>query len=210
MWYVTLTASRSLALCERAVHCAALPALRAAQVGAPIASTDILVHDFRPDVDASCAWLDALACSGSTPFVIALLDAPASPALHALLRPQRRFRCGDVALLAECTPLRLAQTFIAAAAHVRQRNAVGVFESVWSLDPILTMAAQTALQLAHGPGRHPADTATWPSEAQLLQVARIGRGTFVRHAHKAGFRPALRFLQVFRLLSVAQSLYTGR
>lgn len=210
MWRFALASARARALCERALHCAALPVAHAAQVGEALAAEDILVHDFRPDVDGSCTWLDDLALAGSGPFVIAMLELPASPVLHALLQPQRRFHCGEIALLPECTPVALSQTFIAAARDADQRDMTAALASVWTVDPVLIHAARTALQMVRGSARLGPETSLWPSEAQLLQAARISRGTFVRHAHKAGFRPALRFLQAFRVLAVARSLHASR
>lgn len=213
MWYFALSSPRTRMLCERAMHCAALPPARCADVGDTLTAGDTLLHDFREHVAVSCDWLDALTESGQGPVVVAVLETPASPVLHALLQPERRFRCADIVLAAESTPLSLAGALIGVSAHHGEQDVAAVLRSVWGDDAVLMAIARTAIRLTR---RSLTDApaqqvmATWPTESQLLRIARVGRGTFVRHAHKAGFRPALRFLQVCRVLSVAHGLLVSR
>lgn len=220
MWHVALSSLRTRSLCERAMHCAALPPPRGAAVGDVLTRHDALVHDFHGDLQRSCTWLDTLAASGQAPVIVALLETPASPVLHALLQPQRRFRCADILLANECTPLSLASPLLEASSQIGEQEVTAVLRAVWSDDAVLLSMARTALQLANRHARQtpedgtlpalPQLTANWPAEAQLLKATRVGRGRFVRHARKAGFVPALRFLQVCRVLAVAHALQAGR
>jgi AraC-like DNA-binding protein len=213
MWYFALSSPRTRMLCERAMHCAALPSARCAEVGDVLTASDILLHDFREHFGASCDWLDALTESGRGPLVVAVLESPASPVLHALLQPERRFHCADIVLAAESTPLSLATALVEVSAHRGEQDVTAVLRSVWCDDAVLMAIARTAIRLTRRSLSDAPATqamATWPTESQLLRIARVGRGTFVRHAHKAGFRPALRFLQVCRVLSVAHGLHLFR
>lgn len=210
MWHVALSSPRTYALCERAMQHGTLPSSRTIRVGDRVTVRDVLVHDFRPDAATSCAWLDALALDGDAPAVIALLEAPASPVLHDLLQPERRFHCTEIVLTAECTADSLASMFRSVSAQGRQQEITAVLQSTWTLDPVLLLAARTALALMrrHDDARTVAPA--WPSETQVLRAANIGRGRFARHAHRAGFQPALRFLQAFRVLAVAHALHARR
>lgn len=211
MWHISLTSPKVRALCDRAGECGAFARPRSVDVGASLNATDVLVHDFLPDARTSCAWLDKLAIAGQTPVVIALLDVPASPVLHILSQSDRQFVCADIALVAESTPATLAKSILDAASFADQHGVAKVLSTVWTDDPVLLTIARAALHMNRGGDESRLTRVhVWPNESQLLPIARISRGAFVRHAHRAGFRPALRFLHVVRVLAVSQALHTGR
>ena len=173
------------------------------------ASVGLLVHDFAPDPPASTRWLDAAALALPTLGVLALLGAPAGPALRSLVGHPHRFTCVDVVLARETSARALAGRLVEAMRSAQQGAAVRALASGWPLDPCLTMLADRAFAMAGAAHMDRVDRGRWPTVGALLREAAVSRGTFVRHAARAGFRPPLRFLQVLRVLGVAGAVRAG-
>lgn len=185
---------------------AALEAMRAAR--GPHGG--LLVHDFAPDPEASAHWLDAAAGAWPALTVLALLGSPADAALHLLVGHPRRFHCADVVLAREITTRALGDRLAEAARTMRHGATVHALATGWPLDAPLRSLARHAFALADD-AVHASDgaAAAWPTLNALLRAAGMSRGTFVRHATAAGFRPPLRFLQVLRVLGVAAAVRGG-
>lgn len=184
----------------------------------------LLVHDFAPDPEASAHWLDAVAGAWPALTVLALLGSPADAALHLLVGHPRRFHCADVVLAREITTRALGDRFAEAARTMRHGATVRALATGWPLDAPLLSLARHAFALADdaahaSPASHASQAshashatngaAAWPTLDALLRAAGMSRGTFVRHATAAGFRPPLRFLQVLRVLGVAAAVRGG-
>ena len=122
-----------------------------------------------------------------------------------------RFACADIVLVAESTPASLAVVFADVLHRTDAEVVTQLLSSAWTIDPLLASVARHALRMNDtSPGsaevRRRTHHGNWPTEAQLLAATGIPRGTFVRHAEQAGFRPALRFLHAVRVLGVATVL----
>ncbi|MDF1505804.1 helix-turn-helix domain-containing protein, partial [Roseisolibacter sp. H3M3-2] len=146
-------------------------------------------------------WLAAAAAARASLPVLALLGAPAGPALHQLVARPRRFACVDVVLGRETPARALAGGLEEALRHAGDGGVLPALESRWPLDPLLAALARAAYAAADG--------GAWPTTEALLRAAGIGRGTFVRHAAAAGFRPPLRFVQLLRVLGAASAIRGG-
>ena len=184
------------------------------QVGASLADTVVLFHDFLPDAVRSCNWLNARALQGPMTTVVAVLDTPASAALHAISQNADQFACADIVLAAESSAASLANVIDDVLRRTDRDRVTHLLSSAWTIDPLLTTIARQALTInAAGiptSSLHAGSLGTWPTEAQLLALTGVTRATFTRHAERAGFTPALRFLHVLRVLAVACALRTGR
>jgi AraC-like DNA-binding protein len=185
-------------------------ALVAALGATPAPVAGLLVHDFAPDPPASMRWLDAAAAALPALRVLALLGAPAGAALQLLVGHPHRFSCVDVVLARESSARALGERLVGAARGAQQAAAVRALASGWPLDPCLAMLADRAFAMAGAArGDRVGGAAGWPTVDALLREAAVSRGTFVRHAARAGFRPPLRFLQVLRVLGVAGAVHAG-
>jgi AraC-like DNA-binding protein len=183
-------------------------ALAAARRDAPEPG-GLLVHDFAPDPEASGRWLDETAAGWPTLGVLALLGAPAGAALHQLVGRPRRFACVDAVLARETTARALSDRLAEAAGVARHGALVRALAAGWPLDALLTALAQRAFAMTGAPHADGGDGGPWPTLETLLRTAGVSRGTFVRHAARAGFSPPLRFLQVLRVLGVAAAVRGG-
>lgn len=210
-----LTSPAVRRLCESAARRSVGAAPIEVQVGAALPAAVVLLHDFLPDAARSCSWLSAGAVDGLSTVVIAILDTPASAALHAISQHAEQFACADIALASEANAASIATVIDEVLQRTDCARVTQLLSSAWSIDPLLTTLARQALTI-NGAGipittRQPSETlGTWPTEAQLLALTGVTRATFVRHAHRAGFTPALRFLHVLRVLAVASALRAGR
>ena len=185
-------------------------ALGAARRSSPDPHGGLLVHDFAPDPDASVRWLDAIGGAWPALTVLALLGSPAGAALHLLVGHPRRFTCADVVLGREITAPALGDRLAEATRSLGHAAAVRALATGWPLDALLVGLARQAFALADdAPHARDAGAPTWPTLDALLRTAGVSRGTFVRHAAAAGFRPPLRFLQVLRVLGVAAAVRGG-
>ncbi|GLC23652.1 helix-turn-helix domain-containing protein [Roseisolibacter agri] len=162
----------------------------------------LLVHDFAPDAEASARWLDAVGGAWPALTVLALLGSPAGAALHQLVGHPRRFACADVVLGREITAPALGDRLAEATRALGQAATVRALATGWPLDALLLGLARHAFAMT-------GDGPSWPTLDALLRTAGVSRGTFVRHAAAAGFRPPLRFLQLLRVLGVAAAVRGG-
>ncbi len=171
---------------------------------------DVLVHDFAPDAHASMAWLDTLTDVHAGFGAFALLGTPVTPVLHALAQQPHRFACVDIAVASELGHGALASAFGEATRRLDRDRVIRALLAAWPMDPMLTSMARSALAMQTGGSAADDGPAHWPTLDQLLTRTGIRRATFVRHAHRAGFHPALRFLHVLRVVAVADALRARR
>ncbi len=215
MFCIAVTSAAVRGLCVSAARRCASGTPIFVQPGDALPDAAVLVHDFLPDAMRSCVWLNTVAGTARALQVIAVLDSPASPALHALAPHSLRFVCADIVLAAESTSASLADVFADVLHRTDAEVVTQLLSLAWTIDPLLASVARHALtmndaSLGVPDVRRRTYHGNWPTEAQLLAATGIPRGTFVRHAERAGFRPALRFLHVVRVLGVATVLRADR